>query len=97
MLRHTVLWPVLALLLVLAARSGSARATPADATACAANLPPDAKAIFDKTLPQVTAGSDLRTLLTDNTRSLAMSGTISISSARQSATEASQCLQRVHG
>jgi len=72
----------------------AARADTPAATACAANLSPDAKAIFDATLPKVTPTSDLRSQLTSSTRSLAIAGTISRGNARQSATEAAQCLQQ---
>ena len=84
----------LALPLLLAFASPGIGADTAAATACAAKLPKDAKAIFDVTLPQMTPGADLRGLLTTNTRSLAMAGTIDRWSARQSATDAAACLQR---
>jgi hypothetical protein len=63
------------------------------ANACAAKLSPDAKAIFDATLPQVVPGANLRSLLTANTRKLAFAGAIEVGSARASATAASQCLR----
>ena len=63
------------------------------ANACAAKLSPDAKAIFDATLPQVVPGANLRSLLTANTRKLAFAGTIEVGNARASATAASQCLR----
>ncbi len=87
----------LPLLLVVALSATGARADTAKATACAAKLTPDAKLIFDKTLPQVTPTADLRSLLTTNTRSLAMAGTISRANARTSATAAAQCLQQAKG
>ncbi|MEJ0020907.1 MAG: hypothetical protein WDN25_31035 [Acetobacteraceae bacterium] len=73
----------------------AARADTGSAAACAAQLPGDAKAIFDKTASQVRPTSDLRSLVTTNTRSLAISGSISRDTARQSATAAAQCLKQL--
>lgn len=84
----------LALPLLLAFASQGIGADTAAATACASKLPKDAKAIFDAMLPQIGPGADLRSLLTTNTRSLAMAGTIDRGSARESATAAAGCLQR---
>lgn len=83
----------LALSAFVAFASAEARADTAAMTACAAKLTPDAKVIFDKTLPQVTPASNLRDLLSSSTRSLVMSGTVKRASARQSATAAGHCLQ----
>jgi hypothetical protein len=85
----------LSLTLLLGSIAPAAKADTAAANACAANLSADAKTIFDKTLPQFAPGSDLRALLTTNTRSLAIAGTISRSSARESAIAAAACLERV--
>ena len=63
------------------------------ANACAEKLSPDARAIFDATLPQVVQGANLRSLLTASTRKLAYAGAIEVGSARASATAASQCLR----
>jgi hypothetical protein len=84
----------LALVLLIAFATPATSADTAAANACAAKLPKDAKAIFDKTLPQIGPGADLRSLVTTNTRSLAISGAIDRGSARQSAIAAGQCLQR---
>jgi hypothetical protein len=73
--------------------ASEARADTSAANACATRLPKDAKAIFDATLSQVAPGSDLRSLVTANTRSLAISGDIDRGSARQSATAAAKCLK----
>jgi len=86
----------LSLTLLVAGIAPAARADTAAANACAATLSPDAKAIFERTLPQFTPGADLRALLTTNTRSLAMSGSISMGSARESATAAAACLEQVN-
>jgi hypothetical protein len=83
----------LALLLLIAFVTPATSADRAAADACAAKLPKDARAIFDKTLPQIGPGADLRSLVTANTRSLAFSGTIDRGSARQSAEAAGQCLK----
>ena len=63
------------------------------AGACAAQLPKDAKAIFDATLPKVTPTSNLRSIVTANTRTLAISGQINADTARDSAIAAALCLQ----
>lgn len=65
----------------------------AGANACAAKLPKDARTIYDATLPKVTPGADLRDVVTNSTRDLAMAGSINRGSARQSATQAAQCLR----
>ena len=85
---------VLSLLLTFAVAVPASSADTAAANACAAKLPKDAKAIFDKTLPQIGPGADVRSLVTANTRSLAFSGTIDRGNARQSAVAAGQCLQQ---
>jgi hypothetical protein len=84
----------LALPLLTTFASEGISADTAAAMACAATLPKDAKVIFDATLPQIGPGADLRSLVTSNTRSLALSGSIDRGSARQSATEAGECLKR---
>jgi hypothetical protein len=84
---------MLPLLVALVSPASNARADTRAANACAARLDKDAKTIYDATLPELTPGSDLRSLLTKHTRGLAMSGTISFGDARQSATAASECLQ----
>ncbi len=93
--RNAVL--VLSLFLPIAGWTSGAHADAAAANACAASLPKDAKTIFDTTLPQVGPGADLRSLLTTNTRSLAMNGTISRGDARSSAQAAAKCLEQVNG
>lgn len=62
------------------------------ADACAAGLSPDAKAIYAATVGQVVGGGDVRTVVTDTTRSLAMSGKIDRGAARGNAEAAGQCL-----
>ncbi len=72
----------------------AALAQDATAAACAAKLPKDAKTIFDATLPKIIPGANLRDLVTATTRSLAVAGNISRSTARDSAIAAGQCLQQ---
>ncbi len=84
---------VLSLPIVIGA--GRARADEAAANACAAQLPKDAQTIFRTTLPQLTPNASLRSLVTANTRKLAMAGTIDRGDARQSAIAAGKCLQLV--
>lgn len=86
--------PLFALaLLPIALAPAAARADTDSANACAAQLSPDARSIFDATLPHVHPGADMRSLLTTSTRRLAFSGTIDLGSARESATAAAQCLR----
>lgn len=63
------------------------------AAACSAQLSKDARTIFDTTLPKVTPTSDLREIVTADTRSLAMSGQINSDNARDSAIAAAHCLR----
>ncbi|WP_210485373.1 hypothetical protein [Microvirga antarctica] len=77
---------------VVALTSGSALADKAGAAACAAKLPKDARAIYDASAPGAASASDLKQLLTQQTRSLAMAGTISRGSARASAEAAGPCV-----
>ena|SRR5215469_8570750 len=80
-------------LLPIAFAPTAARADTESANACATKLSPDAKSIFDATLPHVRPGADMRSLLTTSTRRLAFSGAIDLGSARASATAAAQCLR----
>lgn len=79
---------VLALALVAAAPAGAE--TP---DACAAALAKDPRAIYDASAGGVTAGTDLKALLTDKTRALARAGTIERGTARDSARAALACLE----
>lgn len=83
-----------ALTLILLPALGSASfAQHSAASVCAAKLSKDARAIYDATLPKLTPGANLRDVVTSTTRSLAMAGTISRGSARDSATAAGECLR----
>ena len=79
------------MLLPIFAVAAPAHADPAGV--CAAQLPKDAKVIFDTTLPKVSPAADLRSIVTANTRSLAMSGQINPDVARESAMAAAKCLR----
>ena len=93
--RYKTVRGVIALPLLLPMVFGvpGAHADPDAAQACAAGLPKDARAIFDAALPQLTPDVDLRKLVTSQTRSLAMSGTIARGTARSSAVAAAKCLK----
>lgn len=84
---------LLALALPLAFAAGAAHADQAAADQCAAGLSGDAKTIYEATAPNVTPGSNLRNVVTEQTKSLAMAGTISRGDARQSAQAAAACLE----
>lgn len=65
------------------------------ADACAANLAPEGRLIFQQTAPSVTPAADLRALVEAKTRELAMAGRISRTSARSNAAAAYECLQKL--
>lgn len=77
---------------LLTAAAGPAFADAAGAAKCAAGLSGDAKTIYDATAPSVTAGADLRALVTSQTKSLVMNGTIGRGGAKAAATAAGACL-----
>ena len=72
---------------------GMARADQAAGNACAASLTPDGKAIYSAVMAAGDSG-DLRTIVTDTTKSLAMSGQIDRGNARANAQAAGQCLEQ---
>ncbi|RTL97386.1 hypothetical protein [Ancylobacter rudongensis] len=73
--------------------SGAARADQAAGNACAASLNADGKAIYSAVMAAGDSG-DLRTIVTDTTKSLAMSGQIDRGNARANAQAAAQCLEQ---
>ncbi len=79
----------------LAAVLGSmpAFADKAAGDACAASLSPDGKAIYAAVMG-AGAGGDLRSVVTDTTKSLVMSGKIDRGNARTNAQAAGACLQQ---
>ena len=66
-----------------------------EAETCAASLPSPAKLIYDASAPNVTATSDLRRLVTQETRALVRSGKLDRADARTNAQAAGQCLQQL--
>jgi hypothetical protein len=73
--------------------AAGARADSAAADACAANLPPDGKAIYAATIAgQPTAGT-LKSIVESQTRSLAMAGKIGRGEARGNAVAAAECVK----
>ena len=73
----------------------TAFADKAAADACARGLSQEAKIISDAALPQVTPTAVLQDVLTTQTRGLVGSGKVQRSSARDSATSAGACLQKL--
>lgn len=77
--------------LLIAAAPAAALADRTSAAACANNLSPEARAIYDSAAPAVTPATDLRDLLQARTRALLAEGRVARSSARNSATAAGNC------
>jgi hypothetical protein len=78
----------------------SPSAAPSDkdkASACAAGLSKDSKAIYDATAPHVTNLSALKNAIVTSTRQLAMSGRIAQATAKSSAQAAGKCLELLAG
>lgn len=82
----------LAATLFLAALPFAAHADQAAGNACAASLNADGKAIYAAALPSL-GSTDLRTLVTNTTKSLAEGGKIAMGSARSNAQAAGKCLE----
>ena len=74
------------------ASSSSASPGKGKASACAAGLAKDAKAIYDATAPQVASMATLRETVVEQTRSLVMAGKIGQATAKSSAQAAGECL-----
>jgi azurin len=70
-----------------------AAASQADAKSCAAGLDANSQLIFNTVLPSVTPSIDLRTAVTDATKSLVMSGKLPRAEARPAAMAAGECLK----
>lgn len=75
-----------------ASSSSSASSGKGKASACAAGLSKDAKAIYDATAPQVGSLSTLSETVVEQTRSLVMAGKIGQGTAKSSAQAAGECL-----
>jgi hypothetical protein len=67
------------------------------ASACAAGLSKDSKAIYDATASHVTSLSTLKDTVVTATRQLVMSGKIAQASAKSSAQAAGKCLELLAG
>ncbi|MFG1346380.1 hypothetical protein V5F59_15915 [Xanthobacter autotrophicus DSM 431] len=64
----------------------------AAADRCAAKLTPEAKAIYQASAPMLVKGADGRAVVTEQTRTLVLSGKISHLTASESAQAAAECL-----
>lgn len=84
---------LLSTLLILAAMTVPALASDSPAQACANKLDAKAKLIFANALPQIKPGSDLKTIITDITKSLVGQGQIPRADARGAAMSAGECLK----
>jgi len=73
----------------------AAHAGKTEADSCAKALPQEARLIYDTVAPQITPSSNVKDVVTANTRQLAMAGKVSRSTARDSATSAGQCLLKL--
>lgn len=69
-----------------------ALADKASADRCAAKLSADARAIYVASAPLLVKGADGRAVVTDQTRSLVLSGKVSHLTAAESAQAAADCL-----
>lgn len=81
--------------LVLLLLPAPAMAGQQEADKCAASLSAPAQQIYKSAAPHVTPTSDLRDVVTQQTRSLVMSGQISRADARANAQSAGMCLQKL--
>ena len=81
------------LVLAMTGLAATARADGPGASACAANLAPDGKAIYVATVAAKPTLQTLRTVVERETRSLAMSDKIARGEARDNATAAGECMR----
>ena len=79
--------------LILAASGGAALADKAAADACAANLDANGKAIYAASIGLIGTG-DVKSIVTDQTKSLVMAGSLSKGVAREAAMAALPCLEK---
>ena len=78
--------------LFIAFGTGAALADQAAADACAGSLNTEAKAIYAAAVGSV-GSTDLKSLVTETTKSLVMAGTVARGTARDSAMAAGHCLE----
>lgn len=71
----------------------AAFADQASAGKCAAGLSPQGQQVYAASAPQVTPGADLRGIITQQTKSLVMSGAMSRDAAKPAAEAAGKCLK----
>ncbi len=71
----------------------AAFADQASATKCSAGLSPQGQQIYAASAPQVKPGANLRDIITQQARSLVMSGAMSRDAAKPAAEAAGKCLQ----
>jgi hypothetical protein len=86
---------VAALGLAAPAQTGRAWADQASAQACAKTLQPEAVTIYRDSAPEVTPGTDLRSLLKIRVKALVMAGRVQRATAHASAVSAYGCLKRL--
>ncbi len=85
---------VTALGLICMASAASADRPAADK--CAAKLSSDGQAIYQASAPLVAPGADLRGIITNQTKSLVMNGSINRSAAKPAAEAAGGCLKLIN-
>jgi hypothetical protein len=73
----------------------SARADPIASQACAAKLPSEAQAIYNRAAPSVTPTTDLPSLLKSTVPGLVFEGEVKAATARSSAKAAYPCLKEL--
>ena len=78
---------------LLALSAAPALAGQAEAQSCAGGLDANGQLIFNAALPQVAPGANLKSVVTDVTKSLVKSGQIKRGDARPAATAAGECLK----
>lgn len=89
----TTSWNMAAMTVVAGLLSTApAFADKAAADRCAAKLSTDARAIYVASAPLLVKGADGRAVVTDQTRSLVLSGKVSHLTAAESAQAAAECL-----
>lgn len=77
---------------VLLATTGAALADRQAADRCAAGLSKEARAIYKASAPKLVPGADGRAVVTEQTRTLVLSGALDYTKANESAEAAAKCL-----
>lgn len=89
-MKHLVTLAVLALL-----AASPAHADLVAAEGCAASLGADAKLIYADAKPKAAGGGDLKSIVTEVTKSLVVSGSVPRASAKAAAQAAGACLKKL--